>query len=211
MNAWRYVIRSLLHHWRINCAVALGVAAATAVLTGALLIGDSMRGSLRTLTLDRLGRIDEILIVDRFFRVELAGELASSPGFEDHYSQSEAAILFPQGTIEAIPQEQVSRAGNVLVMGISPDFWLLDTAGESHPPQLGPQQIILNQPLAEELGVSIGDEVTLRLPELQEISPDSPLGDSAPMDERTVSAAAAVSRGGSLATERMMDWLCGRW
>ena len=178
MNAWRYVIRSLLHHWRINCAVALGVAAATAVLTGALLIGDSMRGSLRTLTLDRLGRIDEILIVDRFFRVELAGELASSPGFKDHYSQSEAAILFPQGTIEAIPQEQVSRAGNVLVMGISPDFWLLDTAGESHPPQLGPQQIILNQPLAEELGVSIGDEVTLRLPELQEISPDSPLGDS---------------------------------
>ena len=58
MNAWRYVTRSLLHHWRINCAVALGVAAATAVLTGALLIGDAMRGSLRTLTLDRLGRID---------------------------------------------------------------------------------------------------------------------------------------------------------
>ena len=61
MNAWRYVTRSLFHHWRINCAVALGVAAATAVLTGALLIGDAMRGSLRTLTLDRLGRIDEIL------------------------------------------------------------------------------------------------------------------------------------------------------
>jgi ABC-type lipoprotein release transport system permease subunit len=177
MNAWRYVTRSLLHHWRINCAVALGVAAATAVLTGALLIGDSMRGSLRSLTLDRLGRIDEILVVDRFFRVELADELASSPGFTDHYDQCEAAILFPQGTIEAQQQEQVSRAGNVLVMGISPDFWLLDTTGDRHPPQPGPQQIILNQPLADELGVQKGDLVTLRLPELQQISPDSPLGD----------------------------------
>jgi len=38
-----------------------------AVLTGALLIGDSVRGSLRHLVLDRLGKIDQLLVVDRSF------------------------------------------------------------------------------------------------------------------------------------------------
>jgi ABC-type antimicrobial peptide transport system permease subunit len=178
MNAWRYVTRSLLHHWRINCAVALGVAAATAVLTGALLIGDAMRGSLRTLTLDRLGRIDEILVVDRFFRVELASELAASPGFGDHYEQCVAAILFPQASIEATREaQQTARAGNVLVMGVPEDFWQLDISGNTSPAALELEQVILNQPLAEELGVGVGDLVTLRLPQQQDISPDSPLGD----------------------------------
>ena len=43
--------RALSHYWRINSAVALAAAVASAVLTGALLVGDSVRGSLRTLTL----------------------------------------------------------------------------------------------------------------------------------------------------------------
>ena len=61
--------------WRTNLAVALAVMAASAVLTGALLVGDSMRGSLRHLLLDQLGPIDEVLVTDRFFRAELADEL----------------------------------------------------------------------------------------------------------------------------------------
>ena len=34
MSIWRFILRSLAYHWRIHLAVALGVAAATAVLTG---------------------------------------------------------------------------------------------------------------------------------------------------------------------------------
>ena len=41
---------------------------ATAVLTGALLVGDSVRGSLKHLALDRLGGIDYVLVTPRFFR-----------------------------------------------------------------------------------------------------------------------------------------------
>ena len=71
--------RSLIHFWRIHLAVLLGTAVATAVLTGALLVGDSVRGSLRDLTLDRLGRIDYALVSEQFFREELASELMSDP------------------------------------------------------------------------------------------------------------------------------------
>ena len=69
------MLRSLRHYWKIDLAVCLGAAAATSVLTGALLVGDSVRGSLRDLTLERLGEIDHALVSDRgFFREELAGQ-----------------------------------------------------------------------------------------------------------------------------------------
>ena len=51
MTLGRLLLRNLLFHWRGNSAVVLGVAVGTAVLTGALLVGDSLRGSLRELTL----------------------------------------------------------------------------------------------------------------------------------------------------------------
>ena len=63
----------------MNVAVACGVAVGTAVLTGALLVGDSMQGSLSALALAGLGRIDEVLLADHFFREDLADEKTSGP------------------------------------------------------------------------------------------------------------------------------------
>ena len=51
------MIRSLIHYWRQHLAMMLGTAVATSVLTGALLVGDSFRGSLRRLTVERLGEV----------------------------------------------------------------------------------------------------------------------------------------------------------
>jgi hypothetical protein len=68
MDAWQFILASLRHYRRIHLAVALGVAVATAVLTGALLVGDSVRGSLRDLTLERLGRIDSAIVAVHPFR-----------------------------------------------------------------------------------------------------------------------------------------------
>ena len=73
--------RSLAHYRGIHLAVALGVAVGTAVLAGALLVGESVRGSLRDLTLDRLGDIDHALVSDRYFREELAEDLAEATNF----------------------------------------------------------------------------------------------------------------------------------
>src|SRR5688572_11861117 len=98
MSSLRLILASLAHHWRLNAAVGLGVMAAAAVLTGALLVGDSVRGSLRHLTLDRLGRIDQALLTNRFFREELAGELAASSGFADDFSAA-VPVLYLQGSV----------------------------------------------------------------------------------------------------------------
>src|SRR5437660_855116 len=72
MTLRRLLWRNVTGHWRGNLAVLLGVAVATAVLTGALLVGDSLRGSLRDLTLRQLGWVDHVLVGQHFIREELA-------------------------------------------------------------------------------------------------------------------------------------------
>ncbi|HEX7185918.1 MAG TPA: ABC transporter permease [Thermoanaerobaculia bacterium] len=72
-------LRGLTHFWRANLAVALGAAVASTVLTGALLAGDSVRGSLTDLTLERLGGIDAALVAEGFFREELADPSPPTP------------------------------------------------------------------------------------------------------------------------------------
>ena len=61
MTLWSLVRRSATYHWRTNLAVCLGVAAAVSVLGGALIVGDSVRGSLRDLALGRLGRTHAVV------------------------------------------------------------------------------------------------------------------------------------------------------
>jgi putative ABC transport system permease protein len=181
MSLLRTALASLVFHWRIHLAVALGVAAATAVLTGALLVGDSVRGSLRALALDRLGKIDELLIVDRFFRSELASELAAERSFREHFAAAVPAILFPSGSVEHVVTlddgtQHRTRAAGVTVIGSTPEFWQFGDGEFARQAPPGAGQIVLNQPLAEQLGVAVGDRVILRLGKLEQVPADSPLG-----------------------------------
>ena len=76
MNLPQYILATLRHYWRTNAAIVAGIAAATAVIGGALLVGASMRSSLEKMTLERLARVDHVLTGGRFFREELADELS---------------------------------------------------------------------------------------------------------------------------------------
>ena len=72
MNLNGLVFRNLLHFWRTNLAVVSGIACAVAVLAGALLVGRSVRESLRDLVFQRIGATGIVVSADRFFRAELA-------------------------------------------------------------------------------------------------------------------------------------------
>ncbi|MBA2116246.1 ABC transporter permease [Bremerella alba] len=174
MNRWRLVLRSAQQFWQTNLAVLLGVAAATAVLTGALIIGDSVRGSLRDLALSRLGSIQEILLADRFFRPQVAEQIA-----QQNDNTTTVPIVLMQGTLQTVgssSDQSTKVAGNLAVLGIDEAFWKLGDVPGWSPTEIGEEEIILNQPLAEELGVKAGDLVTLRLPGGNDVPADSPLG-----------------------------------
>jgi putative ABC transport system permease protein len=69
------ILRGLTYYWRTHLAVVFGVATAVAVLAGALLVGDSVRGSLRDLVVGRLGKTDYVVTSTGFFREQLAADL----------------------------------------------------------------------------------------------------------------------------------------
>jgi putative ABC transport system permease protein len=60
---WTLVRRGLRHHWRAHAAAGVGAGIGTAVLAGALLVGDSVRTSLRERALD--WEIEEALALTR--------------------------------------------------------------------------------------------------------------------------------------------------
>jgi len=72
VNFSRLITRSLRFYWRTGVVVALGVAVATAVITGSLVVGDSVTDSVRDTALARLGHIDHALTGSVLFRDDLA-------------------------------------------------------------------------------------------------------------------------------------------
>ena len=194
MTRWLYVLKSLLFHRRINLAIALGVAAATAVLTGALIVGDSMRTSLRSITLDRLGKIDEVLVSDLYFRQQLADELAANSDFKSAYSKAVPLIFLPSSSADRTDKtgNVQEKARNVTVFGANSDFWELGDDSLGGIQELKDNEIIINQELADELGFkNITDtdsenphRIALQIAIAESVSADSSIGKKEGTSER---------------------------
>src|SRR5881392_1187453 len=120
MKATTLVLRGLTYYWRTNAAVLAGVATAVAVLAGALLVGDSVRGSLRDLVLQRLGTTDRVVSSPGFFREALADDLRADSTFVASF-----AALCPMIAVQGIVTDQTSgrRASRVQVYGVDDRFW----------------------------------------------------------------------------------------
>ncbi|TWU58837.1 FtsX-like permease family protein [Rubripirellula tenax] len=156
------------HSWRISTSVALGVATATAVIVGALLVGDSMRGSLQGLTIERLGRTESVVA---------PGAFVPSDGIVRDGVSVVSLIYFPTGAVEARDDSgSLRRAGQIQIIAADDDFWDLDVSDIRPTAFPNDSGVVLNTSAAKELGVEIGDEVTLRLPTEQAVPADSPLG-----------------------------------
>jgi ABC-type lipoprotein release transport system permease subunit len=100
--------------------VVLGVATAVAVLAGALLVGESVRGSLRGLVLDRIGKTDEIIVSQKFFTEGLSDALRRDARFASSFS-SAAPLIVVRGIVTN--QDNGRRAGSVSVYGVDDRFW----------------------------------------------------------------------------------------
>lgn len=164
--------RSVRFYWPVALSIAMGVAIATAVITGALVVGDSMRASLRGLTVDRLGRIDQIIIPGGFFD---AGKLPSAVAGRKLYP----VILFDQAVVEIGGGAEIRRAGSVQVLGVEKAFWELDPQTDTRPAggfEIGDEEVVINRALADDLRAEVGDSLTVRLPAEQAVPADSPLG-----------------------------------
>lgn len=173
MTLWRLAVRGLRFHARANVGVVLGALLGTAILVGALAVGDSVRYSLRQMALSRLGDVSLALHSPaRFFRVALAGEIAPEMG-----GAPVAPIILLPGTATGQRLDGSGddvRVGRVQVLGVTNGFWRL---GNARSP-LGAdteEAVVLNDRLARALSVKIGDDVLLRVNKPSLLSRDAPL------------------------------------
>lgn len=163
------MFRNLRYHWRENLAVVLGVAVGAAVLTGSLLVGDSLRGSLRDRAERQLRGVQAAYLGSRLIRDHLADQL----------SVSTAPVLMITGAIENSSredQQETRRIGRVSIFGVDHRFApsaqseeMIDWDGQR-------PGVALSHRLAERLGVKLGDRITLELEQQSNIPRSSLLG-----------------------------------
>jgi ABC-type lipoprotein release transport system permease subunit len=158
MRPRHLVLRGLRYYWRTNLAVVAGVATAVAVLSGALLVGDSVRASLRDLVLQRLGNTDEIVVSAGFFREQLADAIQRHRLYKNSF-----AGLAPMVTARGIVTNQQSgrRAGEVRVYGVDDRFWRLHGVTAVSGPE--DRQALVSPALARDLGAAAGSAILVRV------------------------------------------------
>ena len=162
MTSTQLVLRSARHYWRTNLAVVVGVAAAVSVLSGALLVGDSVRGSLRDIALGRLGRTEHVISSTGFFRDALARDIHdASPDV------SSTPLIAATGFVTH--EASSKRAAGVIVYGVDQRFWAFHGL-PNHP------GVLLSPALASELGASANDTLLLRLQKPSAIPVESLFG-----------------------------------
>ncbi len=152
--------RSLVYYWRTHLVVVLGVATAVAVLAGALLVGESVRASLRDLFLGRLGNTDYVVSSVDFFREELAVDLKRYQEFFRTFRD-----VSPLIALEAVVVHEASgrRSSGVQVYGVDDRFWAfhgLDVSSSVNP--IG-REVLLTESLVHELGSRAGDTILVRV------------------------------------------------
>jgi putative ABC transport system permease protein len=157
MTFWTLIWRSLRYHVRAHFGVVLGAAVGTAALTGALLVGDSVRETLRRRALERLGTFEYALApADRLFEASLAKRLATGPAVKTGSIQS---VLMLPAVLTA--REGAARANQTLVLGVDASFF--STFATKTVARLQTNQALLNAALADQVGVRPGDEILVRV------------------------------------------------
>lgn len=157
MRTRHLIVRGLTYYWRTHVAVVIGVATAVAVLAGALLVGDSVRGSLRDLVLQRLGRTDHVVVSAGFFREQLAGDLSEAQAFNSTFSAAAPLIVVPGFVTE---QESGRRVGDVRVYGVDARFWQFHGIAPQGPVD---REALLSPALARELGAQPDSAILVRV------------------------------------------------
>src|SRR5258708_30670356 len=168
MQAAQLLRRNLTYYWRTNLAVILGVATAVAVLAGALLVGDSVRASLRDLFVQRLGNTDHVITARGFFREQLATDIQNDERFAAGGFAGACPLIALEGTIT---HELSKRVGSgIRVYGVDERFWNFHSRANASPRN---REVLLSESLAHELGALPGDSLLLRVQKPSEIPIES--------------------------------------
>ena len=162
MSFFRLIRSGLTHHWRAHLGALLGTVLCSMVLTGSLLVGDSLRGTLRSHAQARVGRVESALV---------GGETLFRSALAEAIGPKLAPALLLRGSV-AKPDGK-ARINQVQVLGVDSRFWELAPAADRR--ELQPGDAVVNTALAARLGIALGESLIVRVEKPSLFSRDAPL------------------------------------
>lgn len=173
MTSRDLVIRSLTHFRGLNLAVLAGVALTSAIISGALVVGDSVKESLRRNAAARYSGIGPILVGgERMFEASLAGRVS-----DRLQQEGKPAICTAWLQIEATAYHRDAgrRLNRVQVIGVDDSFWKLSARGNAPEGFSEGRWMAINEPMASRIGAALGDTLVMRVELPGALSKDAPL------------------------------------
>jgi putative ABC transport system permease protein len=164
MTNFKYIIRSIIHYRKQHLALFLGMAVSAAVVTGALIVGDSIRYSLNKMVDTRLGKTQFAVVGgSRFMDAGLAGNLAQA------LQVPVAPVLMLQGIV--IHPDSGTRVNKAGIIGIDSSF-----IGISRSPFPVPadDEAVISRSIADRLNLKVGDELLVRVESANPIPVNAP-------------------------------------
>jgi putative ABC transport system permease protein len=153
MTELKYIFRSIIHFRKQHLALFLSMTVSAAVLTGALIVGDSIRFSLKSMVDARLGKTKfAISGGSRFMDTMTASKLSEA------LKVPVAPILMLKGI--AVNQVTGSRVNNANVIGVDSSFAGLSISSFPYPSS---NEVVICKALAKRLNLKPGEELLIRV------------------------------------------------
>ncbi len=167
MDLKKLITRSFFHYLRGNMLAGGGLAIATAVITGAFIIGDSLSHSLEQAVIMRLGNITHSVTAgDRLFTRELGDRFSAESGKEV------STVLVAEGM--AVAEGGRERLNRIQVLGVDDKFGPVIGADLDYS-STGPGEVIVSENLAGRMQLEVGDFFQLRMKRAGVIPMNTPL------------------------------------
>jgi len=176
ISIYKYIYRNLLFYKKQHLNLVLGIALSTAILTGALIIGDSVKMSLLQMVSSRLGSAEfAISSQERFFETRLATDAGT------YFQSLSAPVLMLKGNSSV--SETNAKAANINILGVDSLFFRMGNT-TIFIDSLAENELIINQQLAKKLNLKIDDALVLRIQKISFIPLNAPF---VPDDENFIS------------------------
>ncbi|MBC8005664.1 MAG: hypothetical protein H7X84_09310, partial [Verrucomicrobia bacterium] len=165
MSFSKLILKSIWFYRKLNFTIVLGIALSTAIIVGALIIGDSVKYSLQQISVQRLGNTSHVVTAgERLFRQQLAKEMTEKTGIQT------SALLRANGF--AVIDGGELRINQMAIWGIDSTFGQFAHDPESF--MLNGNEVAINENLAELSGLKEGDEFLLRVNKLNTFPANTP-------------------------------------
>ncbi len=161
----KFILHSVRYYRNLNMTVVLGIALGTAILTGALVVGDSVQYSLKQIVMQRLGKSSRVITAgERLFSKQLARGIAKQTGVV-------TSSLLRSNGFGVIDGGKI-RVNQLAIWGVDASLGHFGNNSEAF--DLQDNQVAINEQVAKLTGLKVGDEFLLSVNKLNTFPANTP-------------------------------------